>query len=430
MILDLLQLVKFCHYSMYFLSFFGLLFPCYVFYMYDAIQESENGAMTVTKRSEPREYEPPSFIFCPMPSFRPSVSEKYNLSIAPIDIFRYHNWLDSESLEKKLFYNRNVQELYEEFQYGDILTFNFKGVYLKFGKNKIFEGTIEVELKIISTLFNGDCYVIEFNDNWKGEKGYLFVGYRQNLEIGDTPRGFVIYLTQRNSWQSIATNTWEENEIPMKIDTMSYNFPVSVNIVPLSRKYYYPLPPKNRYIENLRNFTQNECIKSEMIKAIHNEQMASNCTKLCIPAVFFNAFFNVSEVKICSNFDEHFCGNIWKIGNLVGEKINFCKKQMKIEKSAEKSFTGWAKFRNGAITFFLPEMISKEQEKRTLIYLYWKYQSNMTTILEENLVYSSKDLLAWLGGAFGIFVGYSFFDLAKHIIDIVFHFIDKAVRTY
>ena len=56
-------------------------------------------------------------------------------------------------------------------------------------------------------------------------------------------------------------------------------------------------------------------------------------------------------------------------------------------------------------------------------------KSNMATIIEEKLVYGPKDLLAWLGGALGIFVGYSFFDLAKHIIDIAFYFVYKLVST-
>ena len=88
MIVDFLQLVKFCHYLLYMLSFFGLLVPCYVFYMTDAIKESERGAMTVTKRSEAQEYEPPSVIFCPTPGFKSSTVKKYNLSIPPPDIFK------------------------------------------------------------------------------------------------------------------------------------------------------------------------------------------------------------------------------------------------------------------------------------------------------------------------------------------------------
>ena len=77
----------------------------------------------------------------------------------------------------------------------------------------------------------------------------------------------------------------------------------------------------------------------------------------------------------------------------------------------------------------MPEYLSKEQERKTLICLNWKYDSNMTTILEEKLVYGTIDLLACLGGAIGIFVGYSFFDLTKHVIDIAFYFVYRIITT-
>ena len=109
--------------------------------------------------------------------------------------------------------------------------------------------------------------------------------------------------------------------------------------------------------------------------------------------------------------------------NLAARLINYCNKQKKVA----KSFIGWARFTDG-ITNLYPGKIDKEQEKRILMYLYWEYRSKITTILEEKLVYSPKDLLAWLGGALGIFVGYSFFDLMKHFIDIAFYFIYKVIR--
>ena len=100
------------------------------------------------------------------------------------------------------------------------------------------------------------------------------------------------------------------------------------------------------------------------------------------------------------------------------------------KKKVVKSFTGWEKFKDDGITNQFPETIDKDREKRTLIFFYWQYNSNMTTIIEEKLVYGPKDLLAWLGGALGIFVGYSFFDLAKHIIDIAFYFVYKLISTH
>ena len=55
------------------------------------------------------------------------------------------------------------------------------------------------------------------------------------------------------------------------------------------------------------------------------------------------------------------------------------------------------------------------------------YYNELTNISEEKLVYDSRDLLAWIGGALGIFVGYSFFDLAKNIIDITFYCLFRRI---
>ena len=56
------------------------------------------------------------------------------------------------------------------------------------------------------------------------------------------------------------------------------------------------------------------------------------------------------------------------------------------------------------------------------------YDEELVTISEEKFVYDSKDLLAWIGGALGLFVGYSFFDLAKYIINIAFHTFYKNIE--
>ena len=133
-----MELAKFCHYLLYFLSFLGLLIPCYVFFMNDAINESKEGATTVTKRSEALEIELPSLIFCPKPSFKQSVSNQYNLSIPVRDIFFNSLWLlDNENLGMKSLLERNVKELYDELHYNDDITFLFNGVDVKLGENNI-----------------------------------------------------------------------------------------------------------------------------------------------------------------------------------------------------------------------------------------------------------------------------------------------------
>ena len=163
-------------------------------------------------------------------------------------------------------------------------------------------------------------------------------------------------------------------------------------------------------------------------KGIKKIRKAANCTEFCIP-VLFSAFVNASEIKICTSFESHFCGNIIDSWVFLTEQVDFCRKQARVQ----KHFTAMTTVVDGGITipnYFFPELINEEQKKRILMSLTWFYKTNITTIHEEKLVYGPKDLLAWLGGALGIFVGYSFFDFAKHIIDIVFHFIYKVLKNH
>ena len=53
--------------------------------------------------------------------------------------------------------------------------------------------------------------------------------------------------------------------------------------------------------------------------------------------------------------------------------------------------------------------------------MYYSKKYGQTKIL------NTEDLLAWLGCALEIFVGYSFFDLVGHILDILFYCIYRAM---
>ena len=132
-----MELAKYCHYLLHFLSFLGLLIPCYIFFMNDAINKSKNKATTVTKRSIPLETELPSLILCPKPSFKQSVSNQYNLSIPVRDIYSNLFWLFDENLGMKQLLEKNVKELYDELCYTNDITFLFNGFDLKLGENNI-----------------------------------------------------------------------------------------------------------------------------------------------------------------------------------------------------------------------------------------------------------------------------------------------------
>ena len=78
----------------------------------------------------------------------------------------------------------------------------------------------------------------------------------------------------------------------------------------------------------------------------------------------------------------------------------------------------------------LPRIIGKQRRERTLALLFWRYGSKKVIISEEELIYDSKDLIACIGGALGIFVGYSFFNLSQHIIAIVFYLFPTKSKMY
>ena len=63
-----------------------------------------------------------------------------------------------------------------------------------------------------------------------------------------------------------------------------------------------------------------------------------------------------------------------------------------------------------------------------LLLLDLENMSKKVIVSEEALVYNSKDLLAWIGGALGVFVGYSFFNLSQHVIDGVSYFLRKVKK--
>ena len=66
---------------------------------------------------------------------------------------------------------------------------------------------------------------------------------------------------------------------------------------------------------------------------------------------------------------------------------------------------------------------------KKLLSLKWSFFSQYTKVGEEKLLYGFTDLVAWLGGAIGIFIGYSVFDLSNQIIDVIFNCIARLTTT-
>lgn len=205
-----------------------------------------------------------------------------------------------------------------------------------------------------------------------------------------------------------------DNQYPLKIDTPNQNFPLELVVSPLSRDHYYSLESKT----NMNQNGKDPCFKSSEILDILKTK---NCTEPCIP-ITLSALFNKSEINVCSNSVDHICSNGKFVLQYAREKQKTCMKPV-----VGKYFKGLGNFREG-FPLLSPQLLSHEKIRNKTLMMLWFVNSEEVTISEEKLVYDSKDLLAWLGGALGIFIGYSFFDLSKLIIDVTFFFIYKLVN--
>ena len=126
------------------------------------------------------------------------MSRKYNLNHPVRDYFE--SW-SADQLEKKVFYSKTVQEMFEEFTYSNDLTFVYEGVDLVSGKNEVEKhyANIQIELKEIPTVSFGTCYLIRVKNisGWNEQYGSFYVGYIKSLPLEDIPKRFVLYLTPR-----------------------------------------------------------------------------------------------------------------------------------------------------------------------------------------------------------------------------------------
>ena len=100
--------------------------------------------------------------------------------------------------------NKSVLDSFYNLSYAHDLEFSiFNLGSLKPGKNEfhVKEWVVLVELKVIPTIFHGNCHVFDLLECTKCSYSFYDIIYNQNLDLMDVPRSFNIYFTERNRWQ-------------------------------------------------------------------------------------------------------------------------------------------------------------------------------------------------------------------------------------
>ena len=395
--------------SLNFIIFVILGVICYYYLIEDAIKKSEKGATTITSRQEKSDFEYPAIIICQYPGFKPSLSKV--LKYTAKDLFR------SETSDKHFFGNKTVPQVFEENTYGNSITIsgldgNKTVIPLKEGETKFKFGNVTeiVRLKKVLTLGIGTCHVIFLeNENMR----HLLVEYKDPINSSDVPGHSNVYILPKNEWQGIVTNYWQ-GEQPFKFDTSSYFFPSTILFHSTMNKFY-PLNPSSE-----ESPASTQCIDINSIKKIRKDQ---KCKEVCIP-IQLSSLFDLSEIKICLDYENHFCAYYqiqWYIYKLSREKQILCTKE-----NATKSYKGQVTYSDG-IPYWITNQVTEERRNNILFFMRWTFDSDHITVQQEELMYGPKDLLSWIGGALGIFVGYSIFDLTSLIFDWIFQFVCQII---
>lgn len=137
----------------------------------------------------------------------------------------------------------------------------------------------------------------------------------------------------------------------------------------------------------------------------------------------------MSTFKECLDYESHFCALEDLFVNVYAQILQ-CNKT-----GVEKYFEATLDIKNGISYANLVAAVNftttgnDEERSRTLLFMNWLFTSPYVTDREEVLVYREDDLFAWVGGAIGLFVGYSMYDLSSHIIDLAFNLISRFTNA-
>ena len=151
-----------------------------------------------------------------------------------------------------------------------------------------------------------------------------------------------------------------------------------------------------------------------------------NCTDDCIPTIL-SSIFNMSTFKECPDYHTHFCA-LEEIFVYAYDQTFQC-----TNSEVEKYFDGTLNDKKGiSYANWVGKVTTSgndDERNRTLLVMRWSFISTYVTDREEVLVYGAVDLVSWLGGAIGVFGGYSIYDLSSQIIDLIFSLISRFSNT-
>ena len=275
-----------------------------------------------------------------------------------------------------------------KYDYGQDFTiryseFNFT---LHEGQNVLFDESIsvyeEVHLKKITTyVAKQTCFVLSTNvtlEEFEKIFGWATIRIEYNLSLTneDLP-SLRFYLTSQANAYGMISNFWVDGEVlTLDLDKFTYEFQIDIT----SKKYVYLL-------EKLH------CQNGGYYERVMLSNDFSTCAKKCLPL-----FLPKVDIPMCQNNNESNC-IIQHMGKILN--VSMLKSCQTLEF-------------HGKVTM---NRRSKVNIHRTITFYYLITQPKHVIVNEEYLVYNFIGLVASIGGTLGLFIGFSFTNLATSLLN-------------
>ena len=289
-------------------------------------------------------------------------------------IYTYHIGLD---------FNLTVSAPLHDNQY---MIINNEGFYEMMKNSNGYSYSLEVKPVITNDL--GLCY--EFISR-SSLVGYEIIDFLISLNpmLESKPKSAMIVLTSEENAKGVAYNTWIEGNEMIFQTKFGKDYQQKIN---LNMKNIEYLPKTSKCSETSSAY---DCVAQMFYKGNY-----SDCSKPCIPyswQYLLNSRIN-NSLPICSKLYENEC----MTGLMKKNVLKSFKECPRSCKSTEYHGSIYRQY------FWITEnWISENPE-----YSKWSLEFSSKTIITETeaLVFDEISMIVYVGGVFGLFIGFSFYD--------------------